>query len=54
MSFDTIEDLRKGLSIINSIFKRFGLSINATKTKSMIINFEKQDNTQKQYRNLMK
>ena len=43
MTFDSTHDLKKGLNIINNLFKRFGLSINATKTRSMIINFEQNE-----------
>ena len=32
--------MQKGLYALNETFKRFGLKINCTKTKSMIFNFD--------------
>jgi len=39
MVFDSIANLIKGLEILNNIFKKFGLIINETKTKKMLLNF---------------
>ena len=40
MVFDSIASLIKGLEILNNVFKRFGLIINETKTKTMLLNFK--------------
>lgn len=37
--FETLEDLQSGLEILQSVFKRFGLTVNIKKTKTMIFNF---------------
>lgn len=37
--FENLDDIRKGIITLHSIFKRFGLNINIKKTKSMILNF---------------
>ena len=36
--FENDEGLRKGLYLLNKVFERFGLKINMSKTKTMIIN----------------
>ena len=35
--------MNKGLEILNRIFKRYQLNINASKTKTMIFNYQGQD-----------
>ena len=37
--FETPDDLQKGITVLHSIFKRFGLNMNIKKTKNMILNF---------------
>ena len=38
--FESMSDLEKGLSLLDETFCRFHLKINATKTKTMILNFQ--------------
>ena len=44
LAFKSILDLRKGLEVLNNIFKRYQLNINASKTKTMIFAFTHDDN----------
>ena len=39
MAFSDIASTQKGLEIVNEVFKRFRLSINVSKTKTMIFNY---------------
>ena len=39
LAFESIENLNKGLNILNDVFKRFGLTMNVGKTKTMIFNY---------------
>ena len=43
LAFENISDLNNGLGILNRIFKRYQLNINASKTKTMIVNYQGQD-----------
>ena len=43
MMFEDINDLKNTINIINTIFSRFGLTINPSKTKTMLINFDKEE-----------
>ena len=45
--FDSVEDLKKGMRILNETFVRFNLEINAKKTKTMILNFTGENYPQK-------
>ena len=40
LTFDDETNLKKGLEILNNTFRRYQLSINASKTKTMIFNFD--------------
>ena len=40
LMFEDLKSLRKGLGILNKTFERFGLTINISKTKTMIINYD--------------
>ena len=42
--FEDVENLQKGLSILEYTFKRYHLTINVTKTKTMILNHDNVDN----------
>ena len=37
--FNSLEDLQNGLKLLNETFKRYNLTINETKTKTMILNY---------------
>ena len=39
LAFENIENLNRGLKILNGVFKRFGLTMNVGKTKTMIFNY---------------
>ena len=39
LCFNSLDDLRRGLDLLNETFKRFNLTINTTKTKTMILNY---------------
>ena len=39
LAFESIENLNRGLKILNDVFKRFGLTMNVSKTKTMIFNY---------------
>ena len=43
LAFKSISDLNKGLEILNQVFRRYQLNINASKTKTMIFNYEGED-----------
>ena len=43
LAFENISDMNNGLGILNRIFKRYQLNINASKTKTMIVNYQGQD-----------
>ena len=40
LAFDDETNLKKGLEILNNTFRRYQLRINASKTKTMIFNFD--------------
>ena len=40
LAFESIADLEKGLKLLDETFRRFHLQINASKTKTMILNFK--------------
>ena len=44
LAFKSVLDLRKGLEVLNNVFKRYQLNINASKTKTMIFAFPQDDN----------
>ena len=39
LCFNSLNDLQNGLNLLNETFKRFNLTINETKTKTMILNY---------------
>ena len=39
LCFNSLADLRSGLDLLDETFKRFNLTINTTKTKTMILNY---------------
>ena len=39
MCFNSLYDLQNGLKLLNETFKRYNLTINETKTKTMILNY---------------
>ena len=43
LSFDDKKSLQKGIAILDEVFTRYRLSINTSKTKSMILNQQYQE-----------
>ena len=44
LAYSELGDLKKGLNILNDVFKRFGLALNIGKTKTMIYNYKNPEN----------